>query len=108
MRHDDHFDDATQVIVSTRSRQEPLTALPPVYHASTIFFENIDLYEEAVKSVVSGEPDRYAYGTAGTPTTAQLAHVISEVEGRSEEHTSELQSLMRISYADLCLNKKKI
>src|SRR3546814_2964437 len=25
---------------------------------------------------------------------------------RSEEHTSELQSLMRISYADLCLNKK--
>src|SRR3546814_3779657 len=28
--------------------------------------------------------------------------------GRSEEHTSELQSLMRISYADLCLNKKKL
>src|SRR3546814_10255597 len=26
--------------------------------------------------------------------------------GRSEEHTSELQSLMRISYAVLCLNKK--
>src|SRR3546814_10324294 len=25
---------------------------------------------------------------------------------RSEEHTSELQSLMRISYAVLCLNKK--
>src|SRR3546814_2133970 len=28
--------------------------------------------------------------------------------GRSEEHTSELQSLMRISYAVFCLNKKKI
>src|SRR3546814_3010793 len=27
---------------------------------------------------------------------------------RSEEHTSELQSLMRISYAVFCLNKKKI
>src|SRR3546814_10139708 len=27
--------------------------------------------------------------------------------GRSEEHTSELQSLMRISYAVLCLKKKK-
>src|SRR3546814_10417231 len=26
---------------------------------------------------------------------------------RSEEHTSELQSLMRMSYAVLCLNKKK-
>src|SRR3546814_4458321 len=30
-----------------------------------------------------------------------------EEEGRSEEHTSELQSLMRISYAVFCLKKKK-
>src|SRR3546814_9754166 len=29
-------------------------------------------------------------------------------EPRSEEHTSELQSLMRISYAVFCLNKKKL
>src|SRR3546814_8601923 len=29
------------------------------------------------------------------------------VLGRSEEHTSELQSLMRISYACFCLKKKK-
>src|SRR3546814_535859 len=28
------------------------------------------------------------------------------LEGRSEEHTSELQSLMRISYAVFCLKKK--
>src|SRR3546814_10154792 len=28
--------------------------------------------------------------------------------GRSEEHTSELQSLLRSSYAVLCLNKKKL
>src|SRR3546814_2839075 len=28
------------------------------------------------------------------------------MEGRSEEHTSELQSLMRISYAVFCLKKK--
>src|SRR3546814_9698930 len=33
-------------------------------------------------------------------------HVI-EPCGRSEEHTSELQSLMRISYAVFCLKKKK-
>src|SRR3546814_4967774 len=30
-----------------------------------------------------------------------------ELVGRSEEHTSELQSLMRISYAVFCLKKKK-
>src|SRR3546814_8620437 len=34
-----------------------------------------------------------------------LAHFF---QGRSEEHTSELQSLMRISYAVFCLKKKKI
>src|SRR3546814_6862019 len=37
---------------------------------------------------------------------------VSEFSGdlfwRSEEHTSELQSLMRISYAVFCLKKKKI
>src|SRR3546814_4562395 len=30
------------------------------------------------------------------------------VEDRSEEHTSELQSLMRISYAVFCLKQKKV
>src|SRR3546814_5605414 len=36
-------------------------------------------------------------------------HVLNSVDGdRSEEHTSELQSLMRISYAVFCLKKKII
>src|SRR3546814_2429496 len=30
----------------------------------------------------------------------------ADIRGRSEEHTSELQSLMRISYAVFCLKKK--
>src|SRR3546814_1895282 len=33
-------------------------------------------------------------------------HVVHVSAWRSEEHTSELQSLMRISYAVFCLNKK--
>src|SRR3546814_9894239 len=33
--------------------------------------------------------------------------VFAPVVGRSEEHTSELPSLMRISYAVFCLHKKK-
>src|SRR3546814_7895680 len=38
-----------------------------------------------------------------------LAHsaLLGIALGRSEEHTSELQSLMRISYAVFCLKKKK-
>src|SRR3546814_8302285 len=47
----------------------------------------------------------------GPPTTRICGHAtirprIARVK-RSEEHTSELQSLMRISYAVFCLKKKK-
>src|SRR3546814_3449716 len=35
------------------------------------------------------------------------AHLPDHLGGRSEEHTSELQSLMRSSYAVFCLKKKK-
>src|SRR3546814_8564971 len=47
-------------------------------------------------------PSRYSRtydGTTALPRTA--------LTRRSEEHTSELQSLMRISYAVFCLKKKK-
>src|SRR3546814_7979724 len=40
--------------------------------------------------------------TGSFPGTTKLTSI-----GRSEEHTSELQSLMRISYAVFCLKKKK-
>src|SRR3546814_2861995 len=36
-----------------------------------------------------------------------IAHDLRTPISRSEEHTSELQSLMRISYAVFCLKKKK-
>src|SRR3546814_9003413 len=44
------------------------------------------------------------YGSASHPPFARL--LITGETKRSEEHTSELQSLMRISYAVLCLKKK--
>src|SRR3546814_5028952 len=40
-------------------------------------------------------------------TKARAAESTTAVSTRSEEHTSELQSLMRISYAVFCLKKKK-
>src|SRR3546814_2221601 len=56
----------------------------------------------------SGEPGAAAL----TPKQAerldkQLAGKVPGEPMRSEEHTSELQSLMRISYAVFCLKKKK-
>src|SRR3546814_1683092 len=37
----------------------------------------------------------------------EIGHVVQRDHYRSEEHTSELQSLMRTSYAVFCLKKKK-
>src|SRR3546814_10880999 len=49
-------------------------------------------------------------GAAGPGMLAFGEHAIKFADGegreRSEEHTSELQSLMRISYAVFCLKKK--
>src|SRR3546814_6286639 len=42
----------------------------------------------------------------GLRSTAPFASAADALVRRSEEHTSELQSLMRISYAVLCLKKK--
>src|SRR3546814_3909336 len=46
---------------------------------------------------------------SGALAAVDLGHskVCTEPGDRSEEHTSELQSLMRISYAVFCLTKKK-
>src|SRR3546814_1999819 len=51
----------------------------------------------------AGEPYIARVGDA-TIARSERAMLLEE---RSEEHTSELQSLMRISYAVFCLKKKK-
>src|SRR3546814_1352204 len=49
--------------------------------------------------------DAHAAQPAGRPPDGRAR--LDRRRGRSEEHTSELQSLMRISYAVFCLKKKK-
>src|SRR3546814_4300227 len=47
-------------------------------------------------------------GSGGSDAAkAEGGYATGKAVDRSEEHTSELQSLMRISYAVLCLKKKK-
>src|SRR3546814_9820858 len=50
------------------------------------------------------ENTRVLASNKSTPASTSGARIASN--SRSEEHTSELQSLMRISYAVFCLNKK--
>src|SRR3546814_9748729 len=52
--------------------------------------------------------DLHDIDIAETPAGIIVRVTLAErCAGRSEEHTSELQSLMRISYAVFCLKKKK-
>src|SRR3546814_2645461 len=50
---------------------------------------------------------RSAYDNPSSHTASGGCDGLDEMARRSEEHTSELQSLMRISYAVFCLKKKK-
>src|SRR3546814_8393805 len=58
----------------------------------------------AARACGTGCRTRKAGRRPGTPAPARSP---AAGRGRSEEHTSELQSLMRISYAVFCLKKKK-
>src|SRR3546814_7196400 len=74
--------------------------LPPGERCGYIihrFAIQISIQERTVKRRAFDDSQRFA-GTSRRP--------LHDRPGRSEEHTSELQSLMRISYAVFCLKKK--
>src|SRR3546814_1332578 len=74
--------------------------------------EAVDMSAEAVTIARGlGDPDLLA-STLSKHCSVVMASFTdprgcASISGRSEEHTSELQSLMRISYAVFCLKKKK-
>src|SRR3546814_5737160 len=70
------------------------------YPLLTYFLIRLRTRLSSQKMPIRVRHDLCAIGTARVGTSASLLH-------RSEEHTSELQSLMRISYAVFCLKKKK-
>src|SRR3546814_9291226 len=85
-------------------------AIEPVADADDAVFEAIGRCHRADDGCcIEGVAARGAEQQQRSHASAQAAHQV-EWSGhgwRSEEHTSELQSLMRISYAVFCLKKKK-
>src|SRR3546814_2041864 len=72
-------------------------------------------FNEALRSALREDPDYILVGELRDLETIRLALTAAETghlvfgtlhTSRSEEHTSELQSLMRLSYAVFCLKKK--
>src|SRR3546814_5943161 len=61
--------------------------------------------EFAIRDSAGRTVARETLSTSVGPTVGDL---VADLNARSEEHTSELQSLMRISYAVFCLKKKKL
>src|SRR3546814_1403365 len=68
--------------------------------------------EAGPEGLLKGKRAFIVFASGGVPLGSEvdfasgyLKHILGFV--RSEEHTSELQSLMRISYAVFCLQKKK-
>src|SRR3546814_7623988 len=84
------------------------TVTAAIYDAG---FNSSGRFYETADQVLGMKPTAYRAGGANT----EIRFAIGEcslgsilVASRSEEHTSELQSLMRISYAVFCLKKKKL
>src|SRR3546814_10312507 len=86
------------------------------FAAHAFKFPGVELSARWVREYPEGESAAHVLGYVGRISEKDVTRL--EEEGRSgnyrgsnvirsEEHTSELQSLMRISYAVFCLKKKK-
>src|SRR3546814_2619791 len=68
------------------------------------FIDVDDIADVAVAALTQDHHANRLYEVTG-PRALTFAEAVNEIAQRSEEHTSELQSLMRISYAVFCMKK---
>src|SRR3546814_5528880 len=90
-------------------RRPPRSTLTDtLFPYTTLFRSTVLRFALMVNMVTSGLVFRCAdiRNTTPYPPDLLLPQVTNMLRTRSEEHTSELQSLMRISYAVFCLKQK--
>src|SRR3546814_5793717 len=68
--------------------------------------QGAEAYKERLENEAEGEAQRFLSVYNAYRQNPDVTRRRMYLETRSEEHTSELQSLMRISYAVFCLKKK--
>src|SRR3546814_8626307 len=92
---------------SNRPLSEAISAYlqTPLTKASIRRFADMEVFVEILENV-RGE-DVFVIQSTSYPANDNLMELLVTMDERSEEHTSELQSLMRISYAVFCLKKNK-
>src|SRR3546814_2878144 len=93
--------------------KKPLAPSTFRWKCSCFVRASASLRERVRRDIAGRWGDKRGWPGADHPSAARAVVVVPGCEAsppgkiRSEEHTSELQSLMRISYAVFCLKKKK-
>src|SRR3546814_611529 len=118
----EYYAGVTDLLVHLHARP-PMDGLP--VHGLEQWLDEVMLFSDWYCPAFDIEVDRDAFRAAWAEVLAPVQHdglprvtvlrdfhaenimLVRGKDGRSEEHTSELQSLMRISYAVFCLKKKK-
>src|SRR3546814_6980077 len=78
-----------------------------VGQSHTVFIADTTINERPSANALADIAEQTAQVARRMGHEPRVAFLSYSTFGRSEEHTSELQSLMRISYAVFCLKKKK-
>src|SRR3546814_19282850 len=90
-------------------RRPPRSTRTDTLFPYTTLVRSLHDHPIATLTLVQGDRTLFAFNQdyVDDKERATLSLAFKDQFGRSEEHTSELQSLMRISYAVFCLKKKK-
>src|SRR3546814_4024986 len=108
--------DAKGLLIAAIEDNDPVVFLEPkrIYNGpfSGYYDRPVEPWSKHDASAVPEDYYRIELGKAATVREGEALTILAygtmvHVTKRSEEHTSELQSLMRISYAVFCLKKKK-
>src|SRR3546814_847198 len=98
----------TRTVTTNNSGAYRIAQIPPGSYTFAVSAPGYQTYTEAgVILNQSGAANQFALVSEAAEAGGDIVVTAGRIEVRSEEHTSELQSLMRISYAVFCLKKKK-
>src|SRR3546814_7132733 len=93
---------------SSSAGRSSSTTLPSARSSTAASLRDVDPTSTDIRTGISASSRKLRLpGSEPTASSILGASLMSLIIRRSEEHTSELQSLMRISYAVFCLKKKK-
>src|SRR3546814_17487604 len=105
------FNDTATTEISTYGHTLSLHDALPISQGKTLILHSVAAGFTCARVCLNiGRPGplpSYPTAPASYPVPVRQLRALPPASSRSEEHTSELQSLMRISYAVFCLKKKK-